>query len=205
MSTPDRTRRDALRQALSLACLGAGAIHLALGPDHLQEWAPLGVGFYAAGALQVVWGARLWRREARTWLAAGAAGSALFVLTWLVSRTTGLPLAPDGAEQVGRADLLCVVLESVVAVGALTLLRRPAAGRTRVRRARTVLAGTTVVVLGLTGAALAAPVHQHGAAHSCPARPVASGVDANHDGADDGVQAYFRCQLHAAHEGHATP
>jgi len=198
------TRRDAARLALALASAGAGTIHLALGPEHLREWAVLGTGFYVSGALQLLWAALLVRRERL--LTAGAVVSLLFVGVWLVSRTSGLPLGPERwqAESVGRADLLCVALEVVVAAAALVLLRRPGAGRAPARRlaTRTVVALAAAVVLASTGAAVAAPAHDHDPAAACPTRPVPTGVDADHDGADDGVSAYFRCQLLHEHDHH---
>ncbi|MDX6322048.1 MAG: hypothetical protein QOF52_1906 [Propionibacteriaceae bacterium] len=199
------TRRDAARLALALASAGAGAIHLAFGPEHLTEWAPLGLGFYASGVLQLLWAGFLVRRE--RWLVAGSVGSLLFVGVWLVSRTTGLPLGPERwqAEAVGRADVLCVALELVVAAVALALVRRPGAGRAPARRlaTRSVVALAAAAVLASTGAAVAAPAHEHEhSEQACPSSAVATGIDADHDGADDGVQAYFRCQLLHEHDGH---
>jgi hypothetical protein len=205
------TRRDAARQGLALASAGAGAIHLALGPEHMSEWAVLGTSFYVSGALQLLWAVRLVTSESRRLLAVGAFGSALFIGVWLVSRTTGLPIGPEAfaPEAVGRADLICIALEAAVTVGALTLLRRPAAGRAPAGRlaVRGVLATVALAVLATTGVAVAAPGHEHGGA-ACPTSPVASGVDANHNGADDGVEAYFACQLlheHDHHKGYVSP
>ena len=196
------TLRDVLRTGLAAAAAGAGLVHLVHAPGHLAEWAPLGGGFVLAGLLQLLLGLVLLARESRAWLAAGAAGSLLLVGAWALSRTTGLPLAPGGAEPVGQADALCVLLEVAVAAGALLLLRKPAALRRDPGRG--VRAGATAAlaaaVLSTTGAAVAAPAHEHPGG-PCPARPVASGVDADRDGADDGVQEYFRCHLHEAHDG----
>ena len=47
--TRTTTRRDAARQIVGLASLGAGVIHLALGPAHMTEWAVLGYGFFVTG------------------------------------------------------------------------------------------------------------------------------------------------------------
>jgi len=196
------TRRDAARLALALASAGAGAIHLALGPEHLREWAVLGTGFYVSGALQLLWSAALLRRE--RWLVTGALGSLLFVGVWLVSRTTGLPLGPERwePEAVGRADVLCVALELAVAAGALLLVRRPLAGRAPARLARWAVALAAAAVVASTGAAVADPAHSHHGGPACAASATPTGVDANHDGADDGVQAWFRCQLLHEHDHH---
>lgn len=193
---------------------GAGVIHLALGPEHMREWVVLGSGFLASGVLQLTWGAALVRSESRRVLALGALGSALFVGIWVVSRTSGMPFGPEALqpEAVGVADLLCVVLESLVVFGAVVLLRRPAAGHAPAGRVTLlgVLSAVFLSVFATTGIALAAPAHEHGSRGSapCPSSPVATGVDANHNKADDGVEAYFGCVLrheHDAHTGHTGP
>ncbi len=184
--------------------IGAGVIHLSLGPEHMSQWVVLGTGFYVAGALQVAWGVAL-LRTGRRLLTVGALGSLLFIAMWVVSRTSGLPVGPEAgqAESVGIADTLCVGLEAVVLLGALVLLRRPTAGLAPAGRRAvvTVLSAVTLGVLATTGVAVAAPSHGHGA--PCPASAVASGVDANRNGADDGIEYYFRCQLlHSHDDGH---
>jgi hypothetical protein len=195
------TLRDGFRTALAVASAGAGLVHLAHAPDHLAAWAPLGAGFVLAGLLQLLLSLVLLVREDRGWLVVAATGSLLLAGAWGLSRTTGLPFAPGGAEPVGRADLLCVLLELTVAAGALVLLRRATLRSDPGRRTRWgVTAVLTAAVLSTTGAALAAPAHEHPGG-PCPARPVASGVDGDRDGADDGVQEYFRCALHEAHAG----
>jgi hypothetical protein len=71
---------------------------------------------------------------------------------------------------------------------------------------RLVLSGVAVAVLASTGVAVAAPGHEHGSA--CPTTAVASGVDANHNRADDGIEAYFACKLvheHDHHKGYVPP
>lgn len=66
------TRRDTVRQALALSSVGAGAIHVALGPEHMSEWAVLGIGSYVSGFPQLAWGARLLMTESRRLMAFGA-------------------------------------------------------------------------------------------------------------------------------------
>jgi len=169
----------------------------------MTEWVALGTGFYVSGTLQVLWGLTLLRTAGRRLLTVGALGSLLFITMWVVSRTTGLPIGPEAGqvESVGTADALCVGLEAVVLLGALVLLRRPTAGLVPAGRptVAAVLSGVTLAVLATTGVAVAAPSHGHGA--PCPASAVASGVDANHNGADDGVEYYFACQLLHEHDG----
>jgi hypothetical protein len=198
------TRRDTAVRGIALACIGAGSIHLALGPAHMSEWAPLGVGFVLSGVVQVLLGLVLLRWSARLPLAAVAVLTSGLAAVWLVSRTTGLPVGPGAfsPDPVGRADLICVGLESVVALGALILLRRPAVGLTPTGRRTTWLSvlAATAIVGSSTGVAVAAP---HGHEHApCPSTPVPSGVDANGNGADDGVERYFTCVLHESHVVH---
>jgi hypothetical protein len=189
--------------------MGAGAIHVALGPEHMSEWAVLGVGFYVSGFLQLAWGTRLLMTESRRVMAFGAFQSVLYISVWLMSRTSGLPLGPEQwqAESISRSDVLCVALESVVALGAGYLLRRPAAGRLPSGRwaVRGVLTGVALTVLATTGVAVAAPSHLHPGG-ACPAKPVLTGTDTNHNGADDGEA--FGCLLlhgHDDHKGYAKP
>lgn len=122
-----------------------------------------------------------------------------------MSRTTGLPLGPEQwqAESTGRADLICIALEAVVGLGALYLLRRPTAGRAPAGRlaVRGVLSAVALTVLATTGVAVAAPSHLHQGG-PCPLKPVLTGADTNHNGADDGNEAYFGCLLRHEHDNH---
>jgi hypothetical protein len=110
--TSSTTRRDTAQRALALASIGAGVIHLALGPEHMSEWVVLGTGFYVSGVLQVLFGLVLLRPVGRRTLTAGALGSLAFIGVWLVSRTTGLPVGPEAFEPEGYgvADAICVGL-----------------------------------------------------------------------------------------------
>ena len=201
------SRRRSALLALAAASAGAGVIHLVFTREHLSEWLPLGLGFAAAGLFQLVWAAALLRRESRSLLRLGAVASLAFVGVWLVSRTIGLPLGPQAfqVEGAGVPDVLCVLLELPVAAGALSLLRRPGAGRRPAGTMFRALAAAAVsVAVATTGVVVASPGHVHAGHSACdPRAPLrASGVDANHDGVDDGVQAYFRCQLLHEHDGH---
>ena len=173
----------------------------------MTEWVVLGAGFYVSGVLQLVWGAALAARESRVVTALGALGSLAFIAVWVVSRASGLPLGPEAfaPERIGVADLVCVVLEAVAVLGALVMLRRPTAGLAPAARpvARALTAGVAALVVGSTGVAVAAPVHAHRSGGPCPAHAVPTGVDANHNKADDGIEAFFTCQLLHEHDHHA--
>jgi hypothetical protein len=195
------TARRAAVLLLALASVGAGVIHLVFGPEHLEEWAPLGIGFFAAGALQVSWGGALAAGGSRTLLRVGAWGSLAFVAVYLMSRTTGLPLGPEAfaPEAFGPADLLCCAMEVPVAIGAFLLARRPdALRRPLTRRLAVVLAGAAIAMGSATSVAVASPVHEH-EQHECGSAPVLTGeLDAR--GVDTGVTDYFRCQLQHEHD-----
>jgi hypothetical protein len=192
------TNRSALRLLLAAATVGAGLIHLAFAGEHLQEYLPLGVGFVAAGALQVLLGPLLAVRDSRRLLLVVGAFSALFLGVYLMSRTVGLPLGPEAfePEPLGRADLLCCALEVPVVVGSFLLARRPSALRRALGRRGAATAVAGLLLTGFaTSSALAAPGHEHApAAHSCPAAPVLTG-QLNAQGVDTGVTAYFACRL----------
>jgi hypothetical protein len=205
MTTLSRmTQRTAVRLVLAAASLGAGAIHLAFAGAHYEEWRPLGVAFVAAGAFQVLWAAYVVTHDSRSALRVGGLLSLLFVGTYLISRTTGLPLGPEAftAETVGEIDQLCCALELPVAFGALLLSRRPRALSAPLGRGRVLAVATALLLCGsVSGTALASPAHEHGSAGTqCPSAPVLTGEVVSR-GVDRGVTAYFSCRLLHEHDG----
>lgn len=201
------TNRALVRVLLAAAAFGAGVIHLAFAPEHLEEYLPLGIGFILSGVLQILWGLVLSVRESRRLLIAGGAFSLLFLGVYVMSRTVGLPLGPGAfqPEALGRADLLCCALEVPVAFASLALSRRTAALRAPIAGSWLLAGAVGLLLIGAsTTSALAAPAHEH--VHvSCPSTPVLTGT-LNEQGVDTGVTAYFSCTLlhehdHAGH-GH---
>jgi hypothetical protein len=149
----------------ALASSGAGAIHLAVMPDHLTDWWADGVFFGALGICQIGWAAASLPVSTPRLLLFGLVAHAGSMLTWVLSRTVGLPFGPTagGPEPTGLTDLVAVVLETMVCVTIAVLLHR----RPRTTLTRPVAVGTTVaaaaVIAGLTLPALsAASSHQHG-------------------------------------------
>jgi hypothetical protein len=110
--------------AIALASVAAGAINIAaaatVGRDSAQNLA----FFVVLGAAQLVWGAVAMVRAPRWWLALGAAGNLVAVVTWVVSRTVGLPIGEYAGIRlpVGFPDTLATILEVVVVVGAVALM-----------------------------------------------------------------------------------
>ena len=128
---------------------GAGAVHLAVVPDHLAEYLPFGAFFVVVGLGQLAASVALLWRPSRRLLGLIAAGAAALVGLWAVSRTTGLPVGPEGAwepEQVGVPDVVCVALEVAAVVVLVGLVRRGARPRRR-RPVRTPLAIAPVLLM----------------------------------------------------------
>ena len=162
-----------LAAALSLT---VGAVHFGYAPHHLSDdWAH-GWFFLLLGAFQVAFAVLLVARP-RRWLWALAILVNLgAIVTWVVSRTSGLPFGPTDLrhEAAGAPDILCAVLEGLiiamgmVAVLAPAFLQRPARDRFSLRFTALAI-GTIAAVLGaivLTPsytAAHEAAGHSHGA------------------------------------------
>jgi hypothetical protein len=153
------TSTGVLLAALSGA---AGAIHLAMVPSHMDEWAAEGVAFVVAGWLQLVFAVAVLLRPARRLLPAGVALNAVFVAAWAVTRTAGAPFGPNSghAESSSLVDLTAVGLELALIAVALGALLRPGW-----RLPVAIPAVASVGVVALASVALAAPStrdHAHG-------------------------------------------
>jgi hypothetical protein len=125
-------RADVARCWAGFASLGAGLVHLAVVQEHLAEWWVYGGFFAVTGALQILWGLGALAGERAPFWRLVLAGNLALVALWAVTRTVGIPIGPEPwtAEAVGRADVLCVVLE----LG--TVLALAIAARAQARGAR---------------------------------------------------------------------
>jgi hypothetical protein len=176
---PSDAERDpaGARDANVLIALFSGAaalIHLAAGPEHVEELGDIGLGFYSAGLFQAAF-AVLWlttpRPRTLAWI--GIAGNIALVVAWALSRTVGLPFLP-GVEAVGVADAICVGLE----IGLVALLlasptsvaaAAPAPHRVRLGTAAIVaLAGVAVLGTAIAVTDLGGGEHEarHAAVHA---------------------------------------
>lgn len=124
------TKRDELdlrstRLVLASTSLGAGIIHLALWPEHVEELGWLGWGFLAAGIVQIAWAALATRPLTPRRMTFGIAFNALVFAAWAASRTIGLPTAdaPWMPEAVGNPDLVAGILEVALIAGLLVSSR----------------------------------------------------------------------------------
>jgi hypothetical protein len=149
-------RADVARCWAGFASLGAGLIHLAVVQEHFDEWWLYGTFFLAVGIAQIIWAVVALASDKPPWLALTAWCNFAIVVLWAVTRTTGLPFGPEPgqAEAVGRADVLCCVLELVV-FGALMVVPRLAARDERSAGRRPV---GTFVALMFVGALVSAAI-----------------------------------------------
>ena len=118
-------RHDPLLVVTTLASIGAGVVHGAVAPEHTNWWVSV-VFFVSLAAFQIAWGVFvLLRRPATPVLALGIAVNLGALVTWTVSRTSGMPIGPHqgSAEPAARADIIASLLGVLVAVGALALAR----------------------------------------------------------------------------------
>src|SRR5438132_857350 len=104
--------------AAAVLTVGAGVIHFAFAPDHIAEYLPFGIAFYAMGVAQVAGGlaVAIFRRSRPLFLAV-VVGSLGICALWLVTRTVGLPIGAElwHPEKVGVADTVCVAFQLATA------------------------------------------------------------------------------------------
>lgn len=116
---------EVLRFAVAVVSAGAATIHFAVIDQHFAEYWLFGVFFVAVASAQLGWVVAVVSSPTRTVYVVGALGNALVAVTWLISRTTGLPFGPGAGEPepVGIADAVSTVFELAVVVGTFLLLR----------------------------------------------------------------------------------
>jgi hypothetical protein len=179
-----------LRYLLAGLSGGAGTVHLAMVPSHMDEWAAEGVAFAIAGWVQLVMALLLVTRPSRALLRATIVVNAAFVGAWIVSRTAGSPFGPHAghAESASFVDVTTVGFETaLVLLAGLALLRPGWAARAGAVARGGALAGAMAVVV-LASVVLASPSarnHAHGthAGHG----DAAAGDQHEHDASAGGL------------------
>ena len=174
-----RPSPERLTAALIVVLSGAAAaIHLAAGPEHVEELGDIGLGFYWAALYQAGF-AVAWivssRSRGLAWL--GIVGNSALIALWLLSRTAGLPFLP-GVEPIETTDAICVALEVGLVVMLADVARKPDA----IRDAdRSIGLGTTGIVAIASVAVLATAIAvvdvgdgHHAAEHTPSAAHLAS-------------------------------
>jgi len=145
---------DALRFAVAVAAAGPAAIHFAVIDQHLAEYWLFGVFFVVVALAQLGWVVAVVSDPTRMVYVVGALGNALIAVTWVVSRTTGLPFGPGAGEPepVGIADVVSTAFELVIVIGAVVLLRGfvlSSPRDTRIVQPLVAIAATTITALAL--------------------------------------------------------
>ncbi len=122
--TPSAGTFGDLRIGVALLSVGAATIHFAVISQHLAEWWLEGVYFAVVAVLQLAWALAVALAPSVRIYLTGAIGNALVALTWLVSRTTGIPFGPDAGEPepVGVPDALASAFELGLVIAALALM-----------------------------------------------------------------------------------
>lgn len=109
-----------------LALLGAtsSVIHAMVCREHFREWVVYGVFFVIASALQAAWSVLILFRPSRTLLMIGLVGNAGIVVTFVVSRTFGMPFGPAAfqPEAVNGLGIAATLAELAVEYVATLLL-----------------------------------------------------------------------------------
>ncbi|MBI2864788.1 MAG: cytochrome c biogenesis protein CcdA [Chloroflexi bacterium] len=176
------------RMLAALCSVSAGAIHLALAPEHFGEWWGYGWFFVVVASFQVLYGMGLLVPKSpfftlRWYLLAGVMGTLFVMLVYTASRTLGVPfLGPHAGhvESVSMSDLLSQALELGL-VGSLTVLlfqQETAQWSHRVRTALALLFGGFAVVAlllaiaGLSGGRFSADAHDEALLEALPVAPV---------------------------------
>ena len=126
----------------------AGAIHAIATIDHFSHWWLYGAFFLVLTYGQVLWGISLLRKTpSERSLTLGAKANLAIVGVWLLSRTIGVPIGPEGGstEPVGVMDV-AATLDQIALVAYVALIVRP--GLRAVRGLR-VLLGAHRIRLGM--------------------------------------------------------
>ena len=160
-----RTSPTRMTTALVAVLSGAAAaIHLAAGPEHVEQLGDVGLGFYWAALFQAGF-AIAWVASSRPrWLAwLGIIGNGVLIGLWALSRTVGLPFLP-GVEPIGPADAICIALEIGLVVVLAFLVRERGSV---IEGGRSIALGTTgiVAIAGVAVLATAIAVVDVGAGH----------------------------------------
>lgn len=165
--TNDTTRQRTIAWLAAVLSLAAAAVHFGYAPHHLaDDWAH-GWFFLVLGALQLAFAPLVVNRPRRwVWIAAIVVNLGAIV-TWVVSRTVGLPFGPEDlrSESVGFPDTATAVIEGAIVALALVAVFVPSvvARPTRHRAALVTIATAVGTVAAVIAAVTLTPTYM--AAH----------------------------------------
>jgi hypothetical protein len=114
-----------LRYGVTAVCAGSAGVHAALIQPHLSESLPLGLAFAAATAALAVTALMVRQPRHDSWApAAATAVLGVIAVSYLLSRTTGIPLLIDEAEQLDPLGAVTTVAELAGALCGAVLMSR---------------------------------------------------------------------------------
>ena len=165
--------------------LGAAAIHLAAGAEHVEALGDLGLGFYWAALFQAATAFALLGRASRRVIWITIAGNVAILSAWTWSRIVGLPTVLGGPESIGLADAIASVLQAALVTLLAIRLRGTSAGRSAQGRADGSHSGLTrglVASMGVIALSTVIAVNAAAVGHD-------AGRDAGHGTTDAGHDA----------------
>jgi hypothetical protein len=116
-----------LATTVPLQLAGAAVVHFAVVAEHLDEWWLTGLFFIVVALFQLAWALLVLLRPSSLVYLSGAVINALVVVTWIVSRTTGVPVGPEAGEpeSIGFPDVLATAYEVLLVALVVALVLRP--------------------------------------------------------------------------------
>lgn len=133
--------------------LGAAAIHVAVAPEHLAEYGPIGIAFIAVAGVQVATAVAFVAMGIGRLRGPTIAVTLAVISVWALSRTVGFPIGPDAwmPEEIQLTDSVAVFLESALILLLLLPMERLAAvlGRARVADAMSIAIVPVIGSIGL--------------------------------------------------------
>lgn len=149
-----RPRGGSFAVQVAVLSAAAGAIHLSVAGAHFDYFWLHGTFFVAVGLAQIAWAGLVLAYPIRPVFVVGAAGNALVIFTWVMSRTIGAPFGPQPwvAEPITAIDALATAFEVLIVGAVFFRLRRPATEAPReLSLGRLAAFGAVVVALAAGG------------------------------------------------------
>ncbi len=174
--TPSRQARidRSVLATAAVASVAAGMVHATAAGNHAGDDTLVRL-FALTAAAQAAWGLIALMRPMRAVAWAGVVLNAVFVGTWLLSRTVGLPLVDSlrGVEPAGTQDVMAAALGATAVAAALLSIVQP------VRRATLETGWVIASVVAVTFVAVPAMAaeHTHAAGHVHTDGTVAAAAD----------------------------